>query len=112
MINLVLAVGVAGALPSAERAVWRGTIKSQATHTSRARLHHTRNDPCSTPLYLAVTRALVAPSQRRLLLLEPILRAEGPFILPPTTCSSGVIGSGAPGTTDSDDRRFPHGEIA
>ena len=48
-------------------------------HTSRARLHHTRNDPCSTPLYLAVTRARVAPSQRRLLLLEPILRAEGAF---------------------------------
>ena len=80
MINLVLAVGVAGALPSAESEPFGvAQLKSQASHTSRARLHHTRNDPCSTPLYLAVTRALVAPSQHRLLLLEPILRAEGAF---------------------------------
>ena len=43
MINLVLAVGVAGALPSAESEPFGvAQLKSQATHTSRARLHHSK----------------------------------------------------------------------
>ena len=56
----------------------------------------------------AVTRALVAPSQRRLLLLEPILRAEGTFHPSSHHVLERRHRQRRAGTTDSDDRRFPH----